>query len=292
MVLGMWFLLLSLAAALIIHPNLGYRDSYLHGDTPTDFITALYVAGSSLSFVGASDFAPQTGFFRLFYLFMSIIGIAMVPLLVTYLLELYTGLRERNNLGLKVHLHTAETGDAAEVVAALGPQGTFEIGYIILAEWAAEVAQVKESHHFYPILFYFRFAESFYSVSQTALVSLDTLSLIKSALDENEYSWLKESAAVDQLWRGTILELKTLARAFIPNEQIEVPPDPQTRERWQRRYATAIERLQRVGIKTTESGIEEYISLRTKWDRFITLLAPKFAFSLDEIDTALARIKE
>jgi hypothetical protein len=290
-VLATWALLLSLALALIIHPNLGTAIRTNHGDTPTDFITALYVGGSSLSFIGASDFTPQTQFFQLFYLFTSLIGVSLASLIVTYLMEVYTNLKDRNTLGLKVHLLSAETGDAAEVVAGLGPQGQFDGGYQNLSEWAAETAQVKESHHFYPILFYFRFREPFYSISRTALTSLDTITLIKSALDDNEYGWLKESAAVDHLWRGTLMQLRTLAENFIPNAEIDVPPDPQTRARWKRRYADGVERLQGAGIKTANSGEEVYISLRTHWDRYITLLAPKFAYEMDEIDTALAKVK-
>src|SRR5215216_6792473 len=290
-VLVSWALLLSLATALIIHPNLGTGIKTNHGETPTDFITALYVGGSSLSFIGASDFIPQDGFFRMFYLLNSIVGILLASLIVTYLMEVYSNLKERNTLGLKVHLLSAETGDAAEVIAHLGPHGQFEGGYNNIVEWSAETAQVKESHHFYHMLFYFRFREPFYSVSRTSLTSLDTVSLIKSALDNEEYGWLKESAAVDDLWRGTMKELQTLAKEFLPDEDIDVPPDQKTRERWRRRYEQAVERLKTAGIKTTNDGVEDYISLRTQWDRHITLLAPKFAYEMNEIDTALAKVK-
>src|SRR5215216_927802 len=290
-VLVSWALLLSLATALIIHPNLGTGIKTNHGVTPTDFITALYVGGSSLSFIGASDFTPQDGFFRMFYLLTSLIGVTLASLIVTYLMELYSDLKERNALGLKVNLLSAETGDAAEVIAHLGPHGKFEGGYNNLVEWSAETAQVKESHHFYHMLFYFRFREPYYSVSRTSLTSLDTVSLIKSALDNEEYGWLKESAAVDDLWRGTMKELQTLAKEFLPDEDIDVPPDSQTLECWRRRYQQGVKRIKAAGIKTTEGGVEDYISLRMQWDRHITLLAPKFAYDMDEIDTALAKVK-
>ena len=290
-VLGSWALLLSLAAALIIHPNLGTGIKTNHGETPTDFITALYVGGSSLSFIGASDFTPQDSFFRLFYLLTSLIGVLLASLIVTYLMELYSDLKERNALGLKVHLLSAETGDAAEVIARLGPHGQFEGGYNNMVEWAAETANVKESHHFYHMLFYFRFREPYYSVSRTSLTSLDTVSLIKSALDNEEYGWVKESAAVDDLWRGAMKELQTLAQDFLPNEDLDAPPDQQTCDRWRRRYDEGVERIKAAGIKTTNDGAEDYISLRKQWDRHITLLAPKFAYDMNEIDTALAKVK-
>ncbi len=127
-VLFLWPLLLSIAIALIIHPNLGTGITAAHGATPTDFITALYVGGSSLDFIGSSDFSPQTSFFRLFDLFTSIIGLSLVSLTVTYLMELYVNLHARNALGLKVELFSSQTGDAAEVIARFGPKGSLKWG--------------------------------------------------------------------------------------------------------------------------------------------------------------------
>lgn len=291
MVLASWTLLLSLAAALIIHPNLGTAIKTNHGQTPTDFITALYVGGSSLSFIGASDFTPQNGIFRLFYLLTSLIGVSLASLIVTYLMELYSNLKQRNALGLKVHILSSETGDAAEVIAHLGPHGQFDGGYNNIVDWAVETATVKESHHFYPMLFFFRFREPFYSVSRTTLTSLDTVSLIKSALDNEEYGWLKESAAVNDLWIASMKELQTLAQDFLPGEDLNVPPDKQTQQQWRKRYQQAVKRIKAAGIKTIQDGVEDYISLRKQWDRHITLLAPKFAYNMNEIDTALAKVK-
>lgn len=291
MVLGSWALLLSLAAALIIHPNLGTGITATQGNTPTDFITALYVGGSSLSFIGASDFSPQDSFFRLFYLLTSLIGLSLASLIITYLMQLYENLKDRNALGLKVHILSGETGDAAEVVSHLGSHGSFENGYNNIVDWSAETTKVRESHHFYPMLFFFRFREPYYSVSRTSLTSLDTVSLIKSALDNKEFGWLKESAAVEDLWRGTMKELRTLTKEFLPDEDPDAPPDQHTRELWRRRYEQAVKRINAAGIKTTKDGVEDYISLRKQWDRHIYMLAPKFAYDLDEVDTAMAKVR-
>ena len=290
-ILASWFLLLTLAAALIIHPDLGTGIKNLHGETPTTFDTALYNAGHSLDFISGSEFAPDTGQWRLFFLVTSIIGVALTPLVITYLLEVYNSLKLRNSLGLKVHLHSLETGDAAEVVAGIGPKGKFEAGYVSLETWASENNHVKESHHFHPILFFFRFKEPYYSASRTALTTLDTVSLIKSALDNEEYGWLKHSAAVELLWLSTLMELKTLIHTFVPNADLESPIPSERKELWRRRYREGVDRLRRAGIQATDMGAEEYVSLRSQWDQYITLLAPKFAYEMDEVDTALAKVK-
>jgi hypothetical protein len=149
---------------------------------------------------------------------------------------------------------------------------------------------VKESYHFHPVLFYFRFDQPFYGVSRSALVTLDTATLIKTALDPQEYGWLQESAAVDQLERGTLMELKTLAHTFLHESDLGKPPDEQTRARWRRRFEAARERIRRAGIKTNEAGAEEYVSLRGEWDKYTAGLAPRFGYELNEVDTALAKV--
>jgi hypothetical protein len=286
-----WALTLTCAAALIIHPNLGSTVKSGSGETPTDFITALEAVGGSMSIVGTSDFSPQSSGFRLLYLFNSLIGMSVVSLTLTYLMQVYNALQRRNALGLKTYLLTAETGDAAELIAGLGTDGKFSNGYSDLGNWADEMSRVKESHHFYPVLFYFRFKESFYSTSQMTLAAFDTVSLIKSALDDEEYSWLKNSTALSQLRRGAMMLVTTLADTFLPSgmPDDENAPDEATLERWRKRYFEALQRLREANIKTVadeQSGVETYISMRREWEHYITALAPTMAYRMDEIDPA------
>jgi hypothetical protein len=286
-----WALTLTLGAALIIHPNLGSSVKLSTGETPTDFITALEAGGGSMAIVGASGFTPQTGGFRLLYLFNSLIGMSVVSLTLTYLMQVYNALQRRNALGLRTFLLTAETGDAAELVAGLGRDGKFSNGYSDLANWAGEISRVKESHHFYPVLFFFRFKESFYSTSQMTLVAFDTVSLIKSALDDEEFLWLKNSAAATQVWRGAMLLVTALTENFLPEGTPDDPPtlDEATRERWRKRYFAALQKLREANIKTIadeQAGAENYISMRREWEHYITALAPTMAYRMDEIDPA------
>src|SRR5207248_2446076 len=96
-----------------------------HEPTPTDFLTAIYVGGKSLTVVGAGDFTPQTTPFRLFFLMNSVIGFSMLSLTLTYLMQIYSALQRRNVAALEAHISTDDTGDAAELIAGLGPEGSF-----------------------------------------------------------------------------------------------------------------------------------------------------------------------
>src|SRR5581483_5629859 len=193
-----WAALITVGSALVIQPNLGVSIQASDGATPRDFISALYAAGSSLAVVGASDFKPRSAVFQMYFLFNSLAGVSMLSLTLTYLMQIYTALHQRNSLGFELELGTEETGDAALLLAGLGPQGQFGPVYSSLANMAAEMSRVKQSHHFYPLLFYFRFPEPYYSVSRFSLVSLDAATLIQTALDDGEYSWLQRSDAVTQ----------------------------------------------------------------------------------------------
>src|SRR3982751_3875373 len=108
-----WALGLTLGTALIIHPVLGTAVRAHRGPTATDFLTAMYVGGSSVSIVGGSNFSPQTGAFKFFFLVNSLLGLSVVSLTLTYLMQIYTALQRRNALALHVYLFSAQRGDAA-----------------------------------------------------------------------------------------------------------------------------------------------------------------------------------
>jgi hypothetical protein len=286
-----WSLGLTFGVALIIHPALGSAINTSNGDTPTDFITALYAAGSSISIVGAGDHSPQTNPYRLFYIFTSLVGMSVTSLILTYLMQVYNALQRRNANGLKNYLLGDETGDAAELICGLGPEGKFDEGISNLAEIATGLSQTKEAHHFYPVLFFFRFREPYYSVSKSLLTAFDTASLIKSALDDKEYSTVKESAVVAQLWRAAILQVTSLENTFLSGGAPEgkKEPDAQTYDRWRRRYEAALGRFKEAGIKTIaneQEGAERYVALRSRWEHHITLLAPVMNYRMEDIDPA------
>jgi hypothetical protein len=234
-----WALGLTLGTALVIHPVLGTAVRASSGPTPTDFLTALYVGGGSVSIVGGSNFSPQTGAFKVFFLFDALVGLSVLSLTLTYLMQIYTALQRRNALGLRIYLFSAQREDAAELLARLGPRGRFEGGYNNLSELSGAVAEMKETHHFYPVLFYFRFPMTYYSVSSISTVTLDAASLILSALDEREYGWLQESGAVTELWAASRLAITSLAATFLSRGAIEPEALPRAARRVGRRRGTA-----------------------------------------------------
>jgi hypothetical protein len=284
-----WLILLMLGGAMIFYPQLGTGVQANQGPTPTGFATALYVAGDAVTTVGASDISPKTPVLRLLYTFMSIIGISTLTLTLTYFLEVYSMLQKRNTYVMKTHHATGDSGDAVELLAGLGPTGEFSHGYSQLAEMAAESAELYEAHHFYAVLLYFRFREPHYALSRAALVTLDAITLIKSALDDDRYAWLKESAAVTQIWRAVMRIVTELSIVFLPGGLPQDTPDPHMISLWRQRYRAALVRLREAGISTIadeQAGAEVYVSLRARWDRYIRAFAEHMVHPMDQIDPA------
>jgi hypothetical protein len=224
-------------------------------------------------------------------MFGSLVGLSTMSLTLTYLMQIYSALRERNTFGLKIHLLTAQTDDAVEWLAGIATGNRFDATYSTLSEVAAEAAKVKESHHFYPVLALFRFREPFYAMSSSVCRCLDLVSLIKSALDDEQFGWVKESASVAQLWRAALLTTKLLDEAQNLHGEAKhgEEPDEATRERWRQRYLTAVRRLRQAKVSTYPDeavGAEIYASLRAEWEHRVVAIAPGMGYEMKEIDPA------
>jgi hypothetical protein len=283
--IGFWALGLTVGAALIIRPELGTAIRPSNGGTPTDFVTALLVAGNSLSIVGGGDYSPHTSATRLLYLVNSLIGASVLSLVLSYLVQVYSALRERNALALTVDLMTGGTGDAAQMLARLGPHGDFSNATSELSNLARSLAMTKEAHHFYPLLFYFRFREPLYSVSRMSFILLDLTTLIETALDPQKHGALARSAPVASLQRCTRLLLETLNQNFptINDEHFSAADVGYLKGS----YATSLDMLHRAGIGT-QTNAERYSAQRVLWEPLVRRVAPTLGYQMDEIDCRTA----
>lgn len=284
-----WSAVLALGAGLILHPELGRTVRPPTGPAQTDFITALYVGGSSLSIVGSNSYEPQTGPLRLLFLFNAVVGTSVISLTLTYLMQVYTALRERNALGLAIDTLTSETGDAARLLSAIAPEGDLSSARSELADLASRMIEVKEAHHFYPVLFYFRFEEPRYSVSRFALVALDAVSLLRTVLDGPEARRLKASGPVGQLYRASLMLVCTLEKTFLPGDPRDPAIEPDRSAMWRSSCADAIAHLGGAGLPVTNdraSAGEAYVTVRAEWDQHIARLAPALGYEMAEIDPA------
>jgi hypothetical protein len=281
LLIAFWSLGLAVGAALVIQPELGTAIRPSSGEASRDFVTALLVAGNSLSIVGGGDYSPHTPATQILFLLNSLIGASVLSLILSYLVQVYSGLRERNALALTIDLLTASTGDAAEMLARLGSGGDFSDATSELGNLVRPLAVTKEAHHFYPLLFYFRFKDPLYSVSRLTFVLLDLTTLIDTTLDRQKYRSLMCSVPVVSLRQATRLLLETLDRNF-PTAR-ENPSNPLNFTRSRESYDAAIEKLQRAGIDVRHD-YKSYADQRAKWEPLVRRVAPTLGYRMDEID--------
>lgn len=278
--IAFWALGLTVGAALIIRPELGTAIQPSSGDTPTDFVTALLVAGNSLSIVGGGDYSPHTSATRLLFLLNSLIGASVLSLVLSYLVQVYSALQERNALALNVDLLTGGTGDAAEMLARLGPHGDFSDATSELSNLARSLATIKEAHHFYPLLFYFRFSQPLYAVSRFSFVLLDLTALIDTSLDRNKYDTFVRAASVGALRRCALLLLQTLDRHFPTTDDERATGHGPS---YEESYAIALKTMRGAGITVRPDGAA-YADQRSEWDPVIRRVAWALGYDADEIE--------
>jgi cell shape-determining protein MreD len=265
--LAFWAAMLTVGAAMIAQPELGVGLRRTMGETPTDFVSALYAAGSTLSIVSNSDFVPQTPVLRGLFLLNALIGASALSLTITYLMQIYRALQTRNALGLKLQAMSGGSRNAAELVSRWGPAGRFDTCYSSMAEIAGELAEVHEAHHLYPLLFYFRFDTDYPNPALYLPTLLEAATLMRCAIEENEYRWLQQSAVVSQLWHGPLDLLSMLERVFVPRGH-DIAPDGLDGSQLDARFRSALQVLERNGVATTRdeaSSAARYRSLVDSW---------------------------
>lgn len=282
LLIGFWSLGVTFGTALIIQPELGGAIRPTSGESPKDFVTALLVAGNSLSIVGGGDYSPHTPGTRILYLINSLIGTSVLSLVLSYLVQVYSALRERNALALTVDTMTDCTGDAARALAGLGSDGKFQGGYAEIANLASSLAGVKEAHHFYPLLFYFRFPDPRYSVSRVCFVVLDLTTLTDTALDPERFEWLTKSSAVTRLRLSGELLLKTL-EIGLPSREIAPEEQREQVDRAQTHFVASCRELEDAGLAAQAPDAERYVAERLKWERRILSVAPVLGYTTDDV---------
>jgi hypothetical protein len=290
MLVATWALILTIGSALVMHPYLGTAIKANSGQTQTNFLVALYAGGSSMSLVGSSDYSPKTTLFRMVFLFNSIVGMSVMSLALTYIMQVYNALQRRNAFALELDLMTDCTGDAVALIKGIGPRGKFEAGTSTVAQLATSMANLREVHEFYPVLCYFRFTTPCYAISRMTLLSLDAVSLIRSALETEENRWVAESGSITQLWNASMTLLKRLQSTFVPGEPGPAPESEGEERKWRERYAEAVEALRAAGIRTRGmDAVQAYIEQRSKWQPHIEELAQYLQFTMADVDPVMQR---
>jgi hypothetical protein len=276
-----WAAMLLLGFGLMYWPQVGGNLRLDGADAARPTLgTALAYSGYCLTSLGTpSTMTPQTPFLHWLSVLEAGCGFALFTVTLAYFLQVGNAVLRRNHVALKLHHSSQENPDAAEMVARLGAGGDFSDARTELATMAEDLLEFFESHHFYPAINYFRFAEADYDTARMAVLAMDAASLVRTTLDGEACGHLDRSEAVGELWTAGLHFLREMSQTLLPaafRPPALAEPAPQEVTAWRQRYERALLRLEAEGIKVTRDrskGADEYVRLRRQWDAYVKALA-------------------
>lgn len=287
LIASLWAVLLIVGFGLIVWPALGTGILASSGATPTHFAAALYYSAYSLTTLGTGDLVPQTPFYRLLMVFKAAVGFSVLTLTLTYFMSVYSALVRRNTFAMALHHRTAATGDPAELLAGLTAGGNVSVAQQELATILQDVANLFESHQFYPVLHYFRFPEVHYALARMLFIVMDAASLTQTAVDKEAHRQLVMGSAARGLQKGGRQLLRELGETFLGErqpEQDQTPPEENLTQ-WREHYQRTAERLacEGLAVSAAEIGEDAYVSLRRQWQPLVEAFAEHMAYSWERV---------
>ena len=207
-------------------------------------------------------------------------------MVITYFLSVYSSLTSRNAFAQGLHHLTGKTGDAAELLARLADGPDLSEARQHLAFKADFLRQIYQTHRFYPVLRFFHYREPYYALPRILLTALDTATLLRTALDRERYDRVIQSPALADLFEAAM----SLMHELTPGVERR-PPSAEDAAAWRQRYTAAVARLADAGLQLrpdTDAGADDYVALRTEWDRPVHALAAAMLYEWNAIERTLA----
>ncbi len=286
-----YIVLLVFAFALIYYPHLADSFTATQEAAGTGFDDALYFSGLSLTTVGYGDVVPRTGAMRFVAVFESAVGIISITLAITYLLTIYGALEHKRIAALSLYHQAGEGADAAGFIAHHYVEGQFYGLRGALSTATRDLQALLESHVEHPVIHYFHPSEVYKSLPRMLFLLLESCSLIRTSLDPEENSDLRNYPEVrtlaasarhvlNELLFSLDIERRERPRQETPAERAEDD------ERWHKRYRQSIERLDGAGIVTRrnlDAGWKEYRVQRQEWESKLQRLSLHLGYDWEEI---------
>ncbi len=280
--IAVWTALLVVGWALIFLPALGTAITASSGNTARGFAAAFYFSGFALTTLGMGDIVPHTGLYQWLTITEAVIGFATVSLVITYFMSVYGAITERRTFGAMMHHRTDDTGDSIELIVTQAFDDDASAITSQLSSLGEFVQRTCETHRSYPVLRYFHFRRTRYSLPRMLLLGLDSAALLATTLDPEHYRRALRAPAVTVVSRAADELLHELVpRAFERHRE-----ECATHE-WRLHYLEALRRVDQAGLHVrsdVESGVQEYVDRRRHWDTPLRDLAAAMLYEWAEIE--------
>ncbi|MCA1591782.1 MAG: potassium channel family protein [Acidobacteria bacterium] len=281
-----YIVLLIFAFSLIYFPRLPAQFNINPQTETSAWVEALYYSGVTLTTVGFGDITPRTTAMRLVTMFESASGLAIIPLSITYLLTAYNALERKRAIALSLYHQADEGADAASYIAHHFVEGRF-YGFQEALRWAIrDLQRLFEAHYEHPVIHYFHPHEVYKGVPRMLFLLLESCAVIRTCLDVEEYSNIRNLPDV----RTLEATARHVLHEMIASLDLERHRDQRSKEsveetqRLPDRYRATLKRLAEAGIKVRSdaAGWEEYRHQREDWGSELHRLASHLGYGWDE----------
>ena len=288
LIVSVSIMLVILGFALIYFPGMPEKFDFGRETIGSRFVDSIYFSGMTLTTVGFGDISPVTSDMKLVAIIEAVSGFGLISLAVTYLIVVYGALQQKRAIALAFY-HSAEGG--ADVVGFI--KHHFVAGRLsgltaTLRTAARDLQESLESHVEHPIIHYFHPIQVYKGMPRVLFLSLEICAVIKSCLDQKEYSELEDHPAVLTMESSALHVLNELSEYLdlkkMEDESLDTRPEEV--DRWRRRYQQTLGHLNEAGIITepdSARGWEIYQAKRGEWEWELLRFAHYLGYDWDEV---------
>ncbi len=253
----------------LIHWALG--SAMLTMNEGADFITDLYLSGTTFFTLGLGDVLPRTSLARLLVVVESGMGFAFLALVIGYLPALNQSFARRE---ISISLLDARAGSpptASEMLRRHGHERGKEALQQLLHEWERWSAEFLEGHLSYPVLAYFRSQHDNQSWLAALTAILDTCSVVMAGL---EGTCARQAELTFAMARHAVIDLSLVFRTTPkePNPD-RLPPEKLAELRLLLTGSGQI-------LKEGDAADRKLRELRLMYEPYVQALATHFKVSL------------
>src|SRR5580704_8429168 len=272
--LSLIFLLVLWASGLVLGFGLIYRSMgspFNDGLQKPDFLTDLYVSGTTIFTLGLGDVTPQTRPSRELIILEAGTGFGFLAVVMGYFPVLYGAFSRRE---VSIALLDARAGSpptAAELMRRHSYQGGEQSLALLLMEWERWSAELLESHISYPQLCYFRSQHSNQSWLAALTAILDMSALMIAGIKGYE---ARQAQLTFAMARHAMVDLSQI----LSQPPVTDLPDRLPAERYEKLY----ELLSESGVKVCRDGqsIERLREMRALYEGYAEALSRLLYMSL------------
>lgn len=193
-----WLVLLLLGYGLLVNAMADQVQPH-----PTDLLTSIYVAGTSLFTIGFGDYVATTPVARILSLVSAATGLGVLALVVTFLFSLYGAFQRREVAVVTLEASAGAPPSGVTLLETYAAAGIVQELPALFQRWQDAAAEILDGHLAYPVLAYFRSSHDNDSWISSLGAVMDAATLVLTTIDggaspdtRGVKGWARLSAAV------------------------------------------------------------------------------------------------